>query len=297
MPRSLRPLVLTTAVAVSVVAPASTSRGIALASMPDPPITITDPGDPSTMVDLTPAATVGTRTNDTMTTFVVATASGGGESIEVSETATVMFTTEVIAAAPDGGYTQNVAVASATSTTEPMSESITEVADYAALTGVLLTDVYDSAGRSGDTTPAPAVTLTEAQAEALASLNEDGAGDAFGLPEAPVGVGATWTITDTSADGTVHTVHNARLASVVDGTFTLEYDTTATYTSSPLPGEPSVLVSGTQASSGTQTGVVGQPVGNAWVKFEQVDDLVYVDGGVSYDYDVTWSTEWVSTPA
>lgn len=261
---------------------------------PQPVITVTDAGDPATAVDLTPVASVGAKTNDTVTTFLTAVASGGGQRVEVSETTTVIYTTEVVAAAPDGGYTQNWAVASATSS-EPISESVSDISEYAALTGVLLTSTYDANGFASPVTAAPGVVPTADQTAAIESQNSGGIGEVILVPDSPVGAGATWTVTRDEAAGTVRSTQNYHLVSVTDGRYSLEFDYTITYTDSPLPSEPTTLVSGTSTGSGTQTGVIAT-MGNVWQKFEQVDDLVYTEPGFQADYDITWSTEWVSKP-
>lgn len=261
---------------------------------PQPAVTVTDAGDPATAVDLTPGATVGAKTNDTVTTFLTAVASGGGQRVDVSETTTLTYTTEVIAAAPDGGYTQNWAVASATSS-EPISESVSDISEFAALTGVLLTSTYDANGFASPVTAAPGVVPTADQAAAIDAQNADGINEVIVVPDSPVGTGATWTVSRNEAAGSIQSTQNYHLVSVADGRYSLEFDFTITYTNTQHPTEPTTLVSGTSTGSGTQTGVVAT-IGNVWQKFEQVDDLVYTEPGFQADYDITWSTEWVSEP-
>lgn len=285
--------------AASAVAVASVAAAAAPATVPAAPpayvVTVTDPGDPATAIDLSPVAVVGAKTNETANFFLTATASDGSRRVDVSETATVTFTTEVVAAQPDGAFTQNYAVAAATSS-NPIGESYTSVQYFAPLQGLLLTTSYDAAWNPTPFAAAPGVAPSEEQAQALELLAAAEGPTSVIVPDAAVGVGATWTLT-TGTGTSMVTVQNWRLSSIAGGMYTIDYDLTFTYDRDQHETEPTTVVSGTRTGTGTYSGRVGHAVGDVWHKIEYVDDLVYDEAGYTADYDVTWSYERITTLA
>jgi hypothetical protein len=123
----------------------------------------------------------------------------GAETLDatVAGTTTVEQTAEVTEVAPDGGFTVVRTVESydfvVTEGPEDLGSFLQDDEELAPLVGIPLLQVYDADRVLLSAAPAdPSVTLTEDQQAALDEIIADGA-DAARLPDADLGVGATWT--------------------------------------------------------------------------------------------------------
>ena len=123
----------------------------------------------------------------------------GAETLDatVAGTTTVEQTAEVTEVAPDGGFTVVRTVDSydfvITEGPEELGGFLQDDEELAPLVGIPLVQVYDADRVLLSAAPAdPSVTLTADQQAAVDEIIDDGA-DAARLPDADLGVGATWT--------------------------------------------------------------------------------------------------------
>jgi len=123
----------------------------------------------------------------------------GAETLDagVAGTTTVEQTAEVTEVAPDGGFTVIRTVVSydfvVTEGPAELGDFLQDDEELAPLVGIPLVQVYDADRILLSVVPAdPSVTLTADQEAAVDKILEDGA-DSARLPDAELGVGATWT--------------------------------------------------------------------------------------------------------
>jgi len=115
----------------------------------------------------------------------------------VAGTTTIEQTAEVTEVAPDGGFTVIRTVVSydfvVTEGPPELGDFLQDDEELEALVGIPLVQVYDADRILHSVVPTdPSVTLTADQEAAVDKILEDGA-DSARLPDADLGVGATWT--------------------------------------------------------------------------------------------------------
>ena len=173
---------------------------------------------------------------------------------EVAGTTTVEQTAEVTEVAPDGGFTVIRTVDSyefvVTAGPAELGDFLKDDEELEPLVGVALVQVYDADRVLLSVTPAdPSVTLTADQEAAVAEILEDGA-DSARLPDAELGVGATWTA---FLQGSKGATADFELAAIDDAEATITLVVDGDAASLMDPESPLEDVAGTVTGTGSMT--------------------------------------------
>jgi hypothetical protein len=179
----------------------------------------------------------------------------GAETLDatVAGITTIEQTAEVLEVAPDGGFTVERTVDAydfvVTEGPEELADFLRDDEELAPLVGVALVQVYDADRVLLSVEPAdPSVTLTADQEAAIAEIIDEGA-DAVQVPDAELGVGATWTSFLSGSKGATAEFELLSL-DATEATIGLTVDGDASLTD---PESPLQNVAGTVTGSGSMT--------------------------------------------
>jgi len=216
-------------------------------------VVVESTGDPDTAVLLPPSASVG-QTATSIATFRVTVESGGRR---VDLAVEYAYTSEVTAIADDGGYRSLLTIDRIALTEVPDGVDPATLG-YDRLSGVQLTQRLDRAGRVLTTDLVGADAMSDADHSIAQGFTASFEAAQFVFPDAPVGVGASWTTElSVASDGlSVPVAYRYELTDLSYGIYTVS----VSYASDFEATIEGAVATGTVAGLGRATGSVANPL-------------------------------------